>query len=618
MSRTFGRLMHSVGLSDQRARPVWLVECEPHVTIKLKRLFPRVAAQRTGMMLLIDTPEVALDLEWFLQRYPMEMSDDVAARLTGQADRRRQQDEMVQSILGGQMEVDLGEVREPARPLYDFQRVAADLVLANRRLLLTDDVGLGKTTSAMGVLRYPAALPAAFVTLTHLPWQMQREMGVVLPWLRGHVITTTRPYELAKARGMGGHDPDVVFLSYSKLAGWAEALAAAGFRTVIFDEVQELRRDGSLRYVAASRLADAAQYVMGLTATPVYNYGGEIHNVLNVIAPDALGSREEFTREWGAGVTTSGQIKVREPGSLGHYLSEMGLMLGRTRKEVGRELPPVTRTAQTVQADGPTLDSVVDEIADLAALMLDPATGHRQAFVAGGEITYKLRQATGVAKAPFAAEFVKLLLDSEDKVVVYVWHRDVYDLLMTRLAEHRPVMYSGSESPRQKEAAKAAFMTPTSEGGSRVLLMSLRAGAGLDGLQDVCSCVVFAELDWSPGIHHQAVGRVARDGQTSPVVAYFLHAEDGSDPAIMEVLNVKAMQAQPLVRPGEEHAPAEAEVDGDRARRLAAAALHRAGREVPAALLAPADPAAEDVAALFAEVAATVDRQPSVDQKALF
>ena len=37
---------------------------------------------------------------------------------------------------------------------------------------------------------------------------------------------------------------------------------------------------------------------MGLTATPIYNYAAEIHNVLSVIAPDALGSREEFAREW--------------------------------------------------------------------------------------------------------------------------------------------------------------------------------------------------------------------------------------------------------------------------------------------------------------------------------
>lgn len=615
MGRTYGALLY--GHDERRRRGVWGIRCEPHVAIRLKRLFSRIDTARTGALTVYDTPEVALDLEWFLSRYPMEMTDKARAHLTEQADRRRQQDETVLSILGGTLEVDIPDGMEPARPLYEFQRQAADLVLASKRLLLTDDVGLGKTTSALGVLRHPDALPAAFVTLTHLPEQMRDEMATVLPWLRGHVVTKGTPYEIAKARGMGGHDPDVVFLSYSKLANWAPALAGK-VRTVIFDEVQELRRNASQRYVGAGQLADSATYVMGLTATPVYNYGGEIYNVMSVIAPDALGTRDEFTREWGSGVTTSGQIKVKEPGSLGHYLTEQGLMLGRTRKEVGRELPPVTHATQVVQADEATINGAVADIADLAAMLLDPESSGKERFLAAGEIDYRLRHATGVAKAPFAAEFVKLLLDSEDKVVVYVWHRDVYATLMSRLAEYRPVMYSGSESPAQKRRAKEEFLRPSDQGGARVLLMSLRAGAGLDGLQQVCSCVVFAELDWSPGIHIQAVGRVARDGQESPVVAYFLHAEDGSDPAVMEVLNVKAMQSEPLVRPDEERRAAPvADVDGQRAKRLAAAALHRAGRKLPESAAAET-PEAQNVTALFADVAGVIDRQPQADQLHLF
>lgn len=610
MSRTFGNLYHG---SNEAGRPWWGVQCEPHVAIRLKRLFARVEAKRTGMLVIADTPEVSLDLEWFLARYPLDMDDRVRARLTAQADLHRERDRIVQSIMGGQTEVDYPEGLEPARPLWDFQQQAADLVLASKRLLLTDDVGLGKTTSAIGVLRHPDALPAAFVTLTHLPEQMLEEMGTVLPWLTGHVIKTGQPYDISKKRGMNGRDPDVVFLSYSKLANWAPALAGK-MRTVIFDEVQELRRSDSMRYTGACQVADAAAYRLGLTATPVYNYGGEMFNVMNVLAPDALGTREEFSREWGAGITTTGQIRVKEPGSLGHYLTEQGLMLGRTRKDVGREIPPVNHVAQVVAADSDRIDRAIADVADLAALLLDPDSDGKARFLAAGEIDYKLRHATGVAKAPFVAEFVKLLLESEDKLVVYVWHRDVYDLLMRRLADYNPVMYSGSESPTQKRKAKEAFLHPSDDGGARVMLMSLRAGAGLDGLQHVSSCVVFAELDWSPGIHTQAVGRLGREGQESPVVAYFLHSEDGSDPALMEVLNVKAMQAEPMVRPDQEHTPVVAEPDGDRARRLAAAALHRAGRPLPAA----PEQLPADVVALFADIGVQVAAEPGDGQLGLF
>jgi hypothetical protein len=99
-------------------------------------------------------------------------------------------------------------------------------------------------------------------------------------------------------------------------------------------------------------------------------------------------------------------------------------------------------------------------------------------------------------------------------------------------------MFTGSESPVQKEEARQAFL---SDQGS-VLIMSLRAGAGIDGLQHKCRTVVFGELDWSPGVHEQCVGRIHRDGQPDPVVAYFLVSDFGADPIIVDVLGVKRAQ----------------------------------------------------------------------------
>ncbi len=76
-------------------------------------------------------------------------------------------------------------------------------------------------------------------------------------------------------------------------------------------------------------------------------------------------------------------------------------------------------------------------------------------------------------------------------------------------------------------------------------MMSLRSGAGVDGLQEVCRVGVFGELDWSPMTHKQCLGRLFRDGQTQEVIGYFLHCEDGSDPTVMEVLGIKRGQADP-------------------------------------------------------------------------
>ena len=195
---------------------------------------------------------------------------------------------------------------------------------------------------------------------------------------------------------------------------------------------------------------------------------------------------------------------------------------------------------------------------------------------AAGEFDYKLRQATGLAKAPYVARFVDLLLESGERVVLYGWHHAVYDVWRQELARWKPAFFTGQESTSQKEQAREAFM----EGKSRVLCMSLRAGAGLDGLQDVCAPTVFGELDWSPQVHTQCIGRLHRDGQQRPVVAYYLLADEGSDPVVSDVLGIKRMQSEPVLAPNAPLIQPKATVD--RVRLLAKDYASRHGLKVEA------------------------------------
>jgi hypothetical protein len=70
----------------------------------------------------------------------------------------------------------------------------------------------------------------------------------------------------------------------------------------------------------------------------------------------------------------------------------------------------------------------------------------------------------------------------------------------------------------------------------------------------VVSTLVFGELDWSPGPHKQAIGRARRPGQTKRVRAYFCTTDHGSDPVMLETLDVKSMQSQGLIEGGADDA----------------------------------------------------------------
>jgi hypothetical protein len=113
-----------------------------------------------------------------------------------------------------------------------------------------------------------------------------------------------------------------------------------------------------------------------------------------------------------------------------------------------------------------------------------------------------------------------------------------------------------------------------------VLIISLRAGAGLDGLQKVNKTIVIGELDWSPQVHSQNIGRSYRDGQLDPVFAYFAVAEQGSDPAIEDVLGLKEAQATGIIAPESAGVPQFVGGSPEHVRRLAAEVIRRRDTQV--------------------------------------
>lgn len=123
----------------------------------------------------------------------------------------------------------------------------------------------------------------------------------------------------------------------------------------------------------------------------------------------------------------------------------------------------------------------------LARLVLDLSANPRERWIAAGQFDWIMRRQTGIAKAPFVAGFVDLILQSEQPVMLLGWHHGVHDIWAERLRYYQPA------------------------------------------------------------VHKQAMGRPGRPGQTNPVRAYFCATDYGSDPVILETLDVKSMQAAGLI-----------------------------------------------------------------------
>lgn len=524
--RTFGNL------SLIKDSTTWEIsELEPHVAIRLKQLFPRVPKNSAGPFHLPREIMLEADLDWFMSRYPLRMTAlDRESLASGKLAFELRQAEIEAIFLPGYVPLACVGLRE-GQVIRHYQAQAVELVRRRKSLLLGDEGGLGKTYTAGAFLcGEPGSLPAAVVCDPHMQKQWLEKL-TDFTTLRVHVIATKKPYDLPPA--------DVYIFRISQIAGWIDIFNTGYFKAAVYDEPQSLRTGtDTAKGSAAQVLSQHASYRLGLTATPVIGYGREMWNVMQFIDDQVLGTYSDFNREW---VDHGGRI--RDPKALGTYLREQHVLLRRLKGDVGQELPKVSRIVEYVDYDAKTVQSVE---ALARRLAIKASTG---SFIERGraarELDIMVRQATGLSKAHAVAQFVRLIVESGEPVVLVGWHRAVYDIWLEALKDLKPAMYTGSETASQKNREKERFLS----GETDVLIMSLRSGAGLDGLQHRCSVLVIGELDWAPGIHAQLIWRLDREGQRHPVMVFFLVSEEGSDPLIMDVLGIKASEAHYIVDP---------------------------------------------------------------------
>lgn len=529
---TFGTLEYDKNKNE------WVMKGDQAAVMAAKRLFPG-AKGRGKTVRWPRSKRTDGDLNWFMMRYPLEIKHKSLEMWNKSIEQAREHTVKRLSIIKNPVKI------HPEQTVFngelkEFQREGVGFLVNSAPTLLADDMGLGKTVQALAWVAHLGKFPGIVIVPTSVQRQWTEQIkrfvkpvpteGSLLPEMNTHIIKGLRPYELPQAH--------FYIIHYGLLRAWGRHLAEMELQFAVFDEIQELRHSGTEKYSNASILAQSIENgnVIGLSGTPVYNYGAEMWNIMNILDFHCLGDFESFTKEWCAGY---GEKIVKDPEALGSYLRREGLMLRRSKDEVMNELPSKHRIVQAIDSDD--MSGAMREIMDMIA-DYDAAEGFERGRLKS-EIGRRLRQETGKAKAPYVAEFVKMLLDAGEAVILYGYHHAVYDIWRQKLKAYNPAFITGEETSAEKERAKKAFI----EGKTNLIVISLRAAAGIDGLQNRSNVIVFGELDWSPGIHSQCEDRAHRMGQKNSVMSYYLVSSGGSDEQMLEALGLKTAQIKGIM-----------------------------------------------------------------------
>ena len=442
---------------------------------------------------------------------------------------------------------------------YQVETVRRVLKQYRGRVLLADEVGLGKTIEAGMVLKEYVLRGMAerilILTPASLVGQWRDEMAAKF----GIDCATSHDALLRSDPERFWAQPRVIAsIAAARRKEQAALLAQGQYDVVVVDEAHHLRDQASASY----RLVNSLQkrFLLLLSATPVQNSLLELYNLLTLLQPGIFKTPKEFR----AAYMVPG--KPREPANRERLRQLMrGVMVRNTRALTALRMP--RRHASTLRAvPGPEEAACYD---GLTALVRAMPTG---AETAGGQAPHRLSlqhllSAAGSSPAAAAAAIARfadkrpkdkqwqallaqtralgagaketallrlLAQNPAEKKLVFVHHRDSLAHLAERLRQAGApfAAFSGDMTGPQKDAAVAAFRDDVA-----VLLCTESGGEGRN-LQ-FCNTLINFDIPWNPMAIEQRIGRIDRIGQTREVFIFNLVAAGTIEEAVLRILDEK-------------------------------------------------------------------------------
>jgi SNF2 family DNA or RNA helicase len=455
------------------------------------------------------------------------------------------------------------------------------------RVLLADEVGLGKTIEAGLLLReyllrglarrVLILVPTPLVSQWHEELQSKFHLDFSIP---------PRTRQADRADYWANTDRVLCSIAFAKSQRRSDVVAAAPWDLVIVDEAHHCKNRTTRNWQLVNSLS--RRHLFLLTATPVQNNLLELYNLLTLLEPGHLKTETDFKRQYIRRGNPRdplhrerlrsllGEVMVRNTRSLVHidlparYAQTLMAQPHGDEEALYRRLNEYLRQRKVLPGEAGTDDATDDDAPDallpspsgrgaggegdlppaapplkrmqLSAL-LAASGSHPRALartlekVAGGDpqAAAIVAAAHGIGRSAKDQKLLELLGQSRgDKVLVFANFQQTLQYLQHLLGEAGIafVTFSGAESDRQKDEAVEAFRQQVP-----VMLCSESGGEGRN-LQ-FANTLVNYDLPWNPMKIEQRVGRIHRIGQTREVFIFNLCTAGSLEAQLLSLLTEK-------------------------------------------------------------------------------
>jgi len=438
--------------------------------------------------------------------------------------------------------------------LYPFQKQGVAYSLQRKRLIIGDQMGLGKTAQAIATITASQAFPCLVICPASLKLNWQRE------W---HMWTSRKALLLSNQNKNTWHmftDPknnlfgtgaiaDVFIVNYESLKKYfvKEINTPRGrnlritdikfketihiFKSVIIDESHRAKDPKTQQAKFVKGICMGKEYILALTGTPVVNKPRDLVSQLAIIEQlKNFGGYQNFVNRYCEG--WDGAENLEEL----NWLLNKNCFYRRDKGEVLKDLPAKVR--QVVQCDITTRKEYKDALADLEIYLKKyrQATDDQVARAMRGEVMVRigiLKNISARGKLNDVVDYIKDVVDSDDKIVVFVHLREVASFLKQMFPVSVTVL--GEDDTRTRQINIDKFQNDPD---CQIIICSIKAG-GVGITLTASSLVAFVELPWHPADCDQAEDRLHRIGQANSVQCTYFLGKNTIDEWIYKLIDEK-------------------------------------------------------------------------------
>lgn len=324
-------------------------------------------------------------------------------------------------------------------------------------------------------------------------------------------------------------------LDKTEIPGWVDWLKSINPQIVVLDESTRIKNKKAARTKAILELCKNVPHIIPMSGTPIERHPSEFYTTLQMLRPDLFGNWKWYAsrfcdlKETRWGIDWSGATNTEEL----YQLISGTLMIRRNKADLLPDLPPKQRVIVPLDVDLTNYRKAERDI----ITWIERNKGEAAAVKAEqAEHLVKLnvlRQLAIDAKIDSCISWIEEFLESDEKLVVFAYHRKVVEKIYNHFKK-QAVMIQGGTSDKDREKAVDSFQNDPN---TKLFVGNLIAASEAITLT-AASNTVTLEFTEKPSVHFQAEDRVYRQSQLSDSVnAYYLIACDTIEEDLANILN---------------------------------------------------------------------------------